>query len=260
MLPPVYTGGSFYDILILMENNCGIYCYTNKINGKKYVGQSINLRTRRREMKYERSYAFYGALTKYGIENFDYEILEYCEVEQLNDRETFWIAHYQTFPPELGLGYNLTSGGLRCEVSDETRKKQSIVRKALNIVWTHGLKGDKNPRYGKPLSDEHKLVLSECHSGEKHWQFGKHVSKETSEKISNSLQGHHYNLYIKHSNSSSVYHGLTWNKSRDTWTVRIGRGKDLVYIGSSKDEETAARMYDAYVREHNLSHPLNFED
>lgn len=235
-----------------MENNTGIYCYTNKINGKKYVGQSINLHLRHKRMNYKNNPAFSSAISKYGLENF--------EVEQLNDREVFWIKEFRTFPPSLGFGYNLTSGGLRCEVSEETRKKQSEVRKAMNIVWEHGLSGDKNPRFGKPLSDEHKKKLSLVHEGENHWQFGKHVSKETSEKISKSLLGHHYNLYKKHSGGSSKYHGLTWKKDRTTWAVRIGRGKNLVYIGSSRDEETAARMYDTYVRENNLPHPLNFPE
>ena len=243
-----------------MHDNIGIYCYTNKINYKKYVGQSTNLRLRHKEMKYKNSLSFYSAINKYGIENFDYTVLEYCDVGELNDREMHWIEHYQTFPPSLGFGYNLTSGGLRCEVSSETRKKQSEIRKSKVDIWEHALTGDKNPRFGKSLSDEHKQKLSLLHTGENHWQFGKHVSKETSQKISQSLSGHHHNLYKKHSGDASKYHGLTWKKSRSTWTIRIGYGKNLVYIGSHKDEETAARMYDAYVREYNLPHPLNFPE
>lgn len=61
----------------------GIYCFTNKINNKKYIGQSRDLETRKKS--HLRNYdnpnlvtyngLFYRAIRKYGIDNFDYEIL-----------------------------------------------------------------------------------------------------------------------------------------------------------------------------------------
>ena len=61
----------------------GIYKFTNKINGKSYIGQSVQLETRYNSHK--RNYnnsnlsvynsKFYRAIRKYGFENFDYEIL-----------------------------------------------------------------------------------------------------------------------------------------------------------------------------------------
>lgn len=58
-----------------------IYCYTNKINNKKYVGQTNNPERRQREHKSnafnEKSVnygsVFHKALRKYGWENFNYE-------------------------------------------------------------------------------------------------------------------------------------------------------------------------------------------
>lgn len=70
----------------------GIYCYTNKINGKQYVGQSINIEQRRhqheRDFKNEKS-AFHDAILKYGIENFIFSILEECSIESLDEKEIF---------------------------------------------------------------------------------------------------------------------------------------------------------------------------
>ncbi len=97
----------------------GIYKITNKINGKAYIGQSIDIEARWKNHKlkpfvlgsenYDK--CLYKAIRKYGLENFSFEVLEECEPKQLNEREIYWINYYQTFPPELGKGYNQTAGG-----------------------------------------------------------------------------------------------------------------------------------------------------
>lgn len=96
---------------------CGIYCITNQINGKKYVGQSINIRKRWYEEKYKAKHQetvdlmpIYQALAKYGEENFLFEVLEECDAENLNTREQYWIDYYQSFSP---LGYNILNPNSR---------------------------------------------------------------------------------------------------------------------------------------------------
>lgn len=97
----------------------GIYCITNLINGKKYIGQSNNVEKRwgkHRKSPFNsknESYnsPFYQAIRKYGLDNFSFEIIEECKIEELDEKEIYWISFYQTFPPDLGKGYNLTPGG-----------------------------------------------------------------------------------------------------------------------------------------------------
>lgn len=48
-------------------------------------------------------------MRKYGIDNFSFEIIEECQIEQLNEREIYWISQYNSNLPEFG--YNLTKGG-----------------------------------------------------------------------------------------------------------------------------------------------------
>jgi hypothetical protein len=86
----------------------GIYKITNKINGKSYIGLSSNIEERfkkHRQMQGEK--VLYSAFQKYGIENFDFSIIELCSSDLLSEREKYWIAYYDTY----NNGYNATLGG-----------------------------------------------------------------------------------------------------------------------------------------------------
>lgn len=100
----------------------GIYVITNKINGKKYVGQSVDIARRYSEHlrsaqpeKYslknirDSKTPIHLAMQKYGIENFTLEILELCNKQELNEKEKFWIQNLETNHKDKG--YNITSGG-----------------------------------------------------------------------------------------------------------------------------------------------------
>jgi hypothetical protein len=116
-------------------NIAGIYLFRNKINGKCYVGQAIKIRKRflqhMSKFRENHPYPLYAALNKYGLENFEFEILETFENlniddlnKILNEREIYWIAYYKSYEN----GYNQTLGGeatLGWVPSDETRRKLS---------------------------------------------------------------------------------------------------------------------------------------
>ena len=91
----------------------GIYKITNQINGHSYIGLATNIQDRITQHKNpynharENSKTLYKAFDKYGIENFTFEVIEECAIEQLGEREQYWIAHYDTFHN----GYNMTAGG-----------------------------------------------------------------------------------------------------------------------------------------------------
>lgn len=110
----------------------GVYAFRNKLNGKVYVGQSQNVNTRR--IQHERgdtsnSRRFHNAMQKYGAEGFDWVVLEYCQIEQLNEREAYWVQKLESLHPN---GYNLTSGGGAFQKHHlETRLKFSENQKKL---------------------------------------------------------------------------------------------------------------------------------
>lgn len=86
----------------------GIYKITRKENGKSYIGQSNDIERRFSEHKNKIDIPIEIAIKKYGIDAFDFEIIEECSLEQLDEREKYWIAYYNTYK---GFGYNCNEGG-----------------------------------------------------------------------------------------------------------------------------------------------------
>lgn len=95
---------------------CSIYSFTNTINGKKYIGstiQSTNVRYNQHiynathENSHQYDYPLYCAIRKYGIENFKFEVLlqKDCTEQEIREIERQYIETYNTLSPN---GYNQT--------------------------------------------------------------------------------------------------------------------------------------------------------
>jgi group I intron endonuclease len=133
-----------------------IYKATNSVNNKAYIGQTVKcLNDRKGEhLKFAKNGIdtyFHRALRKHGSNSFVWEILDdsTCKtIEQLNNMEIFYIAYYDTFKN----GYNLTSGGRRCIIREETKQKIS-----KSLLGTH-----KSDEFKKKCSDRMQgTVISE---------------------------------------------------------------------------------------------------
>lgn len=118
-----------------------IYKITNNINGKCYIGQTKNS-LRKRLLSHishakvntkSKKHYFQYALLKYGISNFEVDVLETCETEQLNNKEIYWISKYNSHDSKFG--YNCTFGGDGCStskpISEVTKLKISNANKEL---------------------------------------------------------------------------------------------------------------------------------
>lgn len=85
-----------------------IYKTTNNINNKIYIGQHKG--TDFDNTYYGSGKYLHNAISKYGIENFNVSVVEFCETkDELNLRERFWIKHYNS--QDATIGYNISSGG-----------------------------------------------------------------------------------------------------------------------------------------------------
>ena len=92
----------------------GIYKYTNKLNGKIYIGRSVNIAHRKSEhINHPSPYSYFDqTICKIGEDKFDFEVIEECTINNIKDRERYWIKYYNccVLDNREG-GYNLTHGG-----------------------------------------------------------------------------------------------------------------------------------------------------
>ena len=167
----------------------GIYCIENLTTHKKYVGQAINVRERWGEhvsdLYHQTHFNTYlqHAWNKYGEDDFNYYVLEYCSREELDERETYYIDTFDLLNRDLG--YNRKRGGqhgggtfskeakeklsesIKASYTDELREKRS---QQLKAIWDNPEErakriGESHPMYGYHHTDEVKKRLSELHKG-----------------------------------------------------------------------------------------------
>lgn len=112
-----------------------IYKATNKINGKSYIGKTINFQSRKKQHihcainKNSKSY-FYNAIRKYGKENFIWSFLYKgnCSNYLLSQKEIYFIDLYGTFGK---YGYNMSDG--RDIIGKHPNKKEIIKKRIKNM-------------------------------------------------------------------------------------------------------------------------------
>ena len=143
-----------------MKQVCGIYKIVNLVNGKTYIGQSVDILNHRwpnhicclNSGIHHNKHLQY-AWFKYGEENFGFVIIEECQEDQLDAKEMYYINLYKSYIPEFG--YNKTLGGEGGRATEETRAKMSESHKGLlgtqksRAKQSLKLSGKNNPMYGK---------------------------------------------------------------------------------------------------------------
>lgn len=128
-----------------LKGKSGIYYFKNKLNNKYYIGQAVDLNKRLRahfsHMKTGRyeHIALYKAIQKYGIDNFDLEVLEYIDNTKegfkilLDEKEKYYIQKFNSYGPT---GYNQTLGGdagvLGLKLTEEQKAKISKAAAVAN--------------------------------------------------------------------------------------------------------------------------------
>lgn len=229
---------------------CGVYLISNKVNGRSYVGISLDIRNRwraHRKPKPSSSTVLHSAIRKYGVEAFTFEVLEQCAPEILAERERYWIAALGTFPD----GYNLTSGGESGRlIADSTKAKLSALNTGVKrgpcpperaaaisaakkgictlsreqiLAIAAARKGLKRrpesvarsvlARIGFKHSAETKKRMSEAQKGRQPWLGRKH-SPESRARMSVAQKGRTFSLEALAKMSAARKGRAPWNKGK----------------------------------------------
>ena len=106
-----------------------IYIIRNTINSKVYIGQTkVSLKLRFQNhlsaARNGKDYVIGKAIRKYGEENFYIELLEECTIEELNERERYWISYFNATNNKFG--YNMSIGGNVIRTTKELNKNLII--------------------------------------------------------------------------------------------------------------------------------------
>ena len=120
----------------------GVYKITNNVNGKVYIGQAEDIELRWKQhvkaSKRGENSVLYRAMRKYGVENFSFEVVEECSVEELKEKEIYYIGEFNSYiHAENSQGYNMTLGGDGVKgwnPTEEQREKMSQAKK----LYTEG--------------------------------------------------------------------------------------------------------------------------
>lgn len=217
-----------------------VYIHENKINGKRYVGQTCQKPEERWDSGrgYKTCTYFYNAIQKYGWNEFEHIIfVDNLNKEEANEIEQYLIKFYDTMNPQNG--YNLTKGGEGIsgfKMTEEQKKKISMAQT------------------GKEVSEETRRKIGEIHRGMKHTDEAKEImrekhkkenlSKETLEKMSNTAKER---LSIPENNPFFGKHHTDEVRKllSDITKDRLSNKENHPMYGKSHNEETKKKLREA---------------
>ena len=141
------------------NNNYCVYMHINKTNGKRYIGQTYNLKERWRcnGKNYFASIKFFNALKKYGWDNFEHVVIKdklFREEADILEKEL--IQKYNT----IENGYNLKEGGSRGNLSEKSLQKMSESLKRGYVEHPERKEKIRQKVLGRKYSEEDKRKMS----------------------------------------------------------------------------------------------------
>lgn len=191
-----------------------VYIHTNKINGKKYVGQTSQNPPEKRwgnnGSNYDSTPYFFSAINKYGWDNFEHEIIQTnLTLTEALSLESELIASLDTTNKDKG--YNIIQYGIGTigyKHTEEAKQKMSNAKKGRPPA-NKGKKATDESRkkmsqahVGKKLTEEQKKKIGENSktwwakdenrekmSGKNNSRYGVKMSSETKQKISKANKG-----------------------------------------------------------------------
>lgn len=223
------------------ESIRGMYIIKNLINGKEYIGKTMNMKERMAYHSSGKRLTIHLAIRKYGIENFQV----YCEYfpekseDELFLMEKSMIAQYNTIAPN---GYNISEGGRGISGYRHTEETKKIISEKH--------KGSNNYFYGKKHTQETKDYISSINRGrvltlEQRSKISKNTkgvprTLEVRKKISEKNLGRRANEETRKRISEGHLGQIPWNKGK----------KGGVFQGKTHSDETKEKLRNLKLGKH----------
>jgi len=212
-----------------------IYSILNTVNYKVYIGQTGVPKNRWSAHKCEAKskrlhYPIHRAIRKYGVDSFQFSIIEICDDNEVDELEKFWIKEFDSRNSDMGynlaVGGNVSSGWHHTEESkrkisesnmgkempshtEEWKRYMSEIMtgRVITEEWKQKL-SDSNK--GKLRSNETRQRISEVKEGTTH-------SEETKQKMSKAKIGKKKSEEMKKkiSGENHYFSKLTWEIVRE---------------------------------------------
>ena len=170
-------------------NKCGIYRIYFIGSNKSYIGLSKGFKGRKiqhlRELKKGTHFNIHlqRAFKKYGEDNVRIELIEECDKTELTQKEKYYIEIFDSFKN----GFNLTTGGENCNISDDVKKRISEKHK------------------GKIVKEETRQKLRQIN-------LGKKKSPETCAKLKETLK----NIILTDEQRQKIIKAVSYKRSAET--------------------------------------------
>lgn len=211
----------------MTEELIGIYKITSP-SGKIYIGQSVNINKRfgtYRRLHCKSQAKLYASFLKYGFNSHQFEIIELCELDKLNEREKYYVDYYNSFDSINGLNIR-DGGGNNGRLSDEQKTK---ISQSLTGVKHSKERIEKNRlgHIGKKLTEEHKEKIRKTSPKN---NLGKKASPETRRKQSISHLGKTNRL------------GCKLSEDQKKHLSNINRGELNPNYGKNKTQEAKTKI------------------
>ena len=161
------------------EKNKGIYKITSP-SGKIYIGQTINYEKRikcYKRLECKLQVKLYNSFKKYGVQSHNFQLIEFCESNLLNERERYWQDYYNC----------IGNKGLNCRLTKSTDKSGELSEQTIRRMKGRIVSQETRKKLSNALKGKKKSIQSIENNRKSN--IGRKMTIETREKISKSLKG-----------------------------------------------------------------------
>lgn len=246
----------------------GIYKITNLIDGKVYIGQTVNYNKRKKrhlsslKNGNHHNKHLQRAFDKHGEDSFKIELIKKCNIEELDKLERYYIKELDACNHDKG--YNMMYGGQRYRnFTKEVRLKMSEAGKGRKFTDEHKKKIGLAHK-GRKLSQEHIIKISatkkktKIHCGEKNPNAL--ISDSVAKKIIMDLLANMAvkDIANKYQVSSDVVYNIMYNKSYSHIMPDVREElKNRTSVLQDEKIETAINLYLQGHSQNEISKTLN---